>query len=1037
MNKTRILLAFAVTLILLRGVSVFAGERRAYNAYQLKEEPVLDGKIDGDPAWEKIMPTEKFSVFITGAVVSRQTSFRAGYTPEALYIGVECLEPEKTKIKARFGDMGSLWEEDSVEIFFQKPGETDCYQFIVNAIGSKWSSFWNGPALEIKTVIPAESWTAKTSLGENYWCAEIKIPFEILKTMPVEQAAWKFNICRNIYSIDPPQHTTWSSLLVYKPQEPDNFGSLVFVDTIPPEVKETPGKEAALNLALPEKEVFLYSKPSSGIYLLKADKERISFSQSAYASPRISPEGTRIIYHSRLDGIDGKIGIWLMGCDGDNARRICDGQYAEWSPSGGKIIFQRGGRIMERELETGKEQFFSPDEWINCRFPSYLSDKEIIFAAERKGEWGIYVGDTTGKFIPKLLMKTTEEIVCTPKASPDGKKIAYLDRGKIHLFNFEAKESVRLTTAPGIQSWPVWSGDGESLCYLQAPELLTGPYDLRYLKVNEPQKIGLVDRDIHPSFDWKGISPRIIYWSELKVRILDIERKEKEIEVRNSWMALKISLDTNSIFLLTQDGNEKTGLLFWDKKNEKINAIGKITSIKEGKEYAEIEVSFRSGGQEAKVSFGLPNYSPFLEVRAVENISRISLKKSLGMVVLPDRLANDIIFSPSYLKPLIALPEALFMVGIPETKKEGLFLLITPSEKQKIQLTVAKDRDVFTGTDVYPSMGSIFISLLCGESIFYQQNLKTAETSDIKLNWVQPFQALWRVALSGETSRYSIMQPGEELAKLKEAYLPVKTESPEKFDRAVVYLYGRRWHTPLELIVTPADVLLDVLGAEKLQGYLKGIRSYRIAEERVPLELYLGLFEQNLPYNKIVFAGIILGTESSYRLFVHLHNDIINILKGLDGRIQEYRDFIASLKKQAIVSREVIEKIESQVNPLPVMPVEKVALSEQDIKNTKGYLSGISVAYTPPPGCAKQEDIKEFVKFIKSSKEAVKERRKVLSLYREFVKGLRESAGLKVAESSEPQPAYEELRCKTGEILQNRYYFEDDWRGEDPMEEVQ
>ncbi|MDO9542663.1 MAG: sugar-binding protein, partial [Kiritimatiellia bacterium] len=751
MNKTRISLVFVFALILLRGGSSFAEERRVYNAYLLTEEPVLDGKIEGDPAWKKVPPTGEFFVLGTKRAAAKQTSFRMGYTPEALYIGIECIEPERAKIKARLGDMGSLWEEDSVEIFFQKPGGEGYYQFIVNAIGSKWSSSWAGPALGIMTIIPLELWTAKTSLGEKCCWAEIKIPFEIFQTLPEEQVTWKFNIARNICSMDGPQSATWSSLLASKYQEPDNFGKLVFMDTIPPEMKETAEK---INLALQE-EIFLYSKPSSGVYLRQGITDnRVSFSQSSYVAPKLSPEGTRILYHSRLAGKDGNIGIWLIERPEDNARRICDGQYAEWSPSGKKIVFQRGGRIMERELETGKEQFITPDGWTFCGFPSYLSDKEIIFAAESKGKWGIYVGDTTGKFIPKLLMETTEEIVCTPKVSPDGKQIAYQDRGKIYLFNLETKESVRLTTAPGIQSWPAWSNDGESLCYLQSPEPLAGPYDLCFLKLNEPQKIGIVDRDIHPSFDWKGISPRIIRWVELKGKTLDVERKEKEIKAKNSWLALKISLDTNSIFLLTQDGNEKTELLFWDEKNKK-TVIKEVTSVKKGKEYAEIEVSFGSGG---KVFFRLPSYSPFLEVRAAENISRISLKKSLGMVVLPDRFANDLIFSPSYLKPLIALPETPFIVGIPETKKEGLFLLITPSKKQRIQIAGAKDRDIFTGTDVCLSTGSIFISLLSGKSIFYQQNLKTAPASALQLDWVQPFQASWRVALSGKSSRYAIMQ---------------------------------------------------------------------------------------------------------------------------------------------------------------------------------------------------------------------------------------------------------------------------------------
>ncbi|MCG2658936.1 MAG: hypothetical protein L6437_01650, partial [Kiritimatiellae bacterium] len=183
MNKTRIALVFVFTLILLHGALPLAGEKRVCNAYLLKEEPVLDGKIDGDPAWKNIISTGEFSVLNSTMFVSKQTYFRVGYTPETLYIGIECMELEKAKIKAQLGDMGNLWGEDSVEIFFQKPGETGYYQFIVNAIGSKWSSSFTGPSSEMTTILP-EFWTAKTHIDNNCWCAEIKIPFEILKTLP-------------------------------------------------------------------------------------------------------------------------------------------------------------------------------------------------------------------------------------------------------------------------------------------------------------------------------------------------------------------------------------------------------------------------------------------------------------------------------------------------------------------------------------------------------------------------------------------------------------------------------------------------------------------------------------------------------------------------------------------------------------------------------------------------------------------------------------------------------------------------------------
>lgn len=1023
-NKSKIKKVFLI-LILFYGLLSFAGGENVYNAYLLKDEPVLDGKIDEDPAWKNIISTGEFSILGSKMSASKPTSFRIGYTPDALYLAIECAEPAKAKIKAQLNDKGTLWEEDSVEIFFQIPETKGYYHFIVNAVGSKYSSSISSPSSE-KTPISPDLWMAKTYINEKSWCIEIKIPFEILKTMPDEQAGWKFNMCRNICSMDARQYTTWSSLLANGFHEPNNFGGIAFHDTMPPEIKEITGKKIVSSLTLQQSEVFLCAKPSLGIYLKKGvDNKRISFSQASYVSPRISPDGTKILYHSRLGGNDGKLGVWLMECDGNNVKRICDGQYAEWAPSGEKIVFQRDGRIMERELETGREQFISPDEWIACGFPSYLSGKEIIFASERNGKWGIYVVDDVKKDVPKLLLKTTEKIVCTPKGSPDGKQIAYQDSGKIYLFNIETKESVRLTTAPGIQSWPVWSGDGKSICFLQSPETSASSCDLYYLRLGEPQKTGLVDKDIYPAFDWKGIAPSIIRWTELKGKAPDVRQREKEIEIVNDWLVLKISLNANSIFLLDQNGGGKTELLFLDKKNNKINAV-KVGSIKKDKKYAELQVLFTSGGE---ATFRLPSHSPFIEVREVKKISKLSLKKNFTAAVLPDRLANDITFTPSSSKPSVAFPETPLIVGIPETKEDGLFLLINPSEKQKVQLVNAKEKNVFSGMDVYPSSDeSIFISLLCGKKNCYQQTLNAATAEDVRFDWVQPFQATWRVALSGEAARFSVMRQGEELVALKEKYMTIKTVASERFNSGLVYLYGRNRHTPLA-VFTPADVLLDIPGTEKLNELLdlKGIRGYRVSKERVPLKMYLGLLEQNQDIyekggkTKMVFAGISVGTEGSYKLVEDLHNDIINILKGLDGRIVEYQNFVHSLKGNAAIQNEKMEKLEVLVAALSITKTEDIILSNQTVRSIKGYLN----------------NNKDFGKFLELSRKAAMERKKVLSLYREFIKDLREYAELKTAEASKQKPVYEELRRQTGKMLLNRYYLEGDWRGEDTMEDVQ
>ena len=191
--------------------------------YSLSAAPVMDGKIDGDKAWKNIPATDgKFFVFGTeGEISQKKTYFRAGYNADALFIAVECDEPDTKYISAAMKDGGELWTEDSIEVFIGQPGlEAEYNQFIANAIGSRY----NGIA---KTQFATMDWEVKTLTGNKMWSAEIRIPFKTLKAAPKKGAKWSLNICRNICTGAPSVNTSWAQMYTSF-HEPENFGKIVF-----------------------------------------------------------------------------------------------------------------------------------------------------------------------------------------------------------------------------------------------------------------------------------------------------------------------------------------------------------------------------------------------------------------------------------------------------------------------------------------------------------------------------------------------------------------------------------------------------------------------------------------------------------------------------------------------------------------------------------------------------------------------------------------------------------------------------------------
>src|ERR1043165_8333424 len=73
--------------------------------------------------------------------------------------------------------------------------------------------------------------------------------------------------------------------------------------------------------------------------------------------PAFSPDGSKILFTSTRGGSPG---LWQMTRDGKDAKRICDGDQGGWSPDGEKIVLRRGGKLVRRDLGSGKEQVISP-----------------------------------------------------------------------------------------------------------------------------------------------------------------------------------------------------------------------------------------------------------------------------------------------------------------------------------------------------------------------------------------------------------------------------------------------------------------------------------------------------------------------------------------------------------------------------------------------------------------------------------------------------------------------------------------------------
>jgi len=184
--------------------------RPVLQAVEMTSEPLLDGVVSGDPAWNGLVPASGFWQVQPddGALATQRTEVYVGFTDDALHIGVIAYDDDPEGIlvtdSRRDADLG---DTDSFQILIDgmRDGQNG-YVFGTNPAGMQYDGQvtregeggilgsgsggfnlnWDG------------SWDVATDVSENGWSAEFRIPFRTLRYGRGEQQTWGVNFQRNI-----------------------------------------------------------------------------------------------------------------------------------------------------------------------------------------------------------------------------------------------------------------------------------------------------------------------------------------------------------------------------------------------------------------------------------------------------------------------------------------------------------------------------------------------------------------------------------------------------------------------------------------------------------------------------------------------------------------------------------------------------------------------------------------------------------------------------------------------------------------------
>ena len=195
------------------------------------------------------------------------------------------------------------------------------------------------------------------------------------------------------------------------------------------------------------------------------DQKPLTKEGSPHADPKFSPDGRSVLYTALKGGFPE---VWRMNRDGSDPKKIAPGSQASWSPDGKSIVLIRDNQTYVRDLDSGKEQKLTPEQWERCGVPAWSPDGKTIAVASRHLESiGIFLVGLDGKTTAQL---KAQEACCTPAWSKDGKRLlCQTVKGHVYQLESDGKNWEQVTFGADVQHDARYSPDESMFVYCRAP----------------------------------------------------------------------------------------------------------------------------------------------------------------------------------------------------------------------------------------------------------------------------------------------------------------------------------------------------------------------------------------------------------------------------------------------------------------------------------------------------------------------------------------------------------------------------------------
>ena len=188
-------------MVLLSGI-LLAETSREYITSKTSNPPVIDGLID-DSCWESVPFAGNFIMHQPhdDRPASFQTEFAILYDDNNLYVAVRAFDPEPDKIHKQITRRDNVNSEFIAVCIDSYNDNNTCYCFLITPTGVLGDLFISRDGENND-----ESWNAiwwgKTSINENGWIAEFRIPLSQLRFTDKHEQIWGLDLMRDVKRLD-------------------------------------------------------------------------------------------------------------------------------------------------------------------------------------------------------------------------------------------------------------------------------------------------------------------------------------------------------------------------------------------------------------------------------------------------------------------------------------------------------------------------------------------------------------------------------------------------------------------------------------------------------------------------------------------------------------------------------------------------------------------------------------------------------------------------------------------------------------------